>query len=375
MPTREGNKWRGVIKINGKKVLQKSGFSLKREAKAWEDKERKRLKQPTLRTGPDLLNICSKYILYSERFSEKVQDEKRRTCKRILKEWGPATPIDTITGYMAELYLSKQRATRGAHASNRDRTNLHAMWEKGKKTWGLKSNPFAETEKFPHDRLTQFTPTTEMVLSVLMAANRKEQLLLKCYIQTGARRSEIFRWTWIDDVNLEKKTIRLGTRKTKDGSMRYRYQGLSAELHSELVWLWNNRKLKDNPYVFPIEKGKHKGEPYKEMRNLLPKLCRKAFAPGCRSTKKYIDNNLGPVFGFHAIRRFCASMLADSGKSIKRIQEWLGHQSFRTTEIYIHNISTDNQDMSEALTTDKLTASVPGCGAPESTETTANHSK
>ncbi len=47
-------------------------------------------------------------------------------------------------------------------------------------------------------------------------------------------------------------------------------------------------------------------------------------------------------FGFHALRRYVASVLADTHKvSAKTIQVILRHKSITTTEKYIHNINRD----------------------------------
>jgi integrase len=48
------------------------------------------------------------------------------------------------------------------------------------------------------------------------------------------------------------------------------------------------------------------------------------------------------VFGFHALRRYVASVLADTHKvSAKTIQRILRHKNVTTTERYIQNINRD----------------------------------
>lgn len=58
-------------------------------------------------------------------------------------------------------------------------------------------------------------------------------------------------------------------------------------------------------------------------------------------------------FGFHALRRFVASVLADSGKSTNTIKRVLRHKNLRTTEIYIHNINNDLKDALDGLNFEK----------------------
>ena len=168
------------------------------------------------------------------------------------------------------------------------------------------------------------------ILKILQAATREERVFLQAYLQTGARRSEIFRWTWNDDVNFEKREVRLGTRKTRDGSMEHEWLPMSDELHGELWWWWEHRTLKDSPYVFPSTSrrpGHHFGGVYVERRWFLKTLCKRA--------------GVKP-FGFHALRRYVASLLADTHKiSAKTIQRILRHKNVTTTERYIQNINHD----------------------------------
>jgi integrase len=210
------------------------------------------------------------------------------------------------------------------------------------------SNPVAKIKKVPHNRSPQYTPPTEDVLRILAVATRQEHVFLDCYLHTAARRSEIFKWTWADDINFEKRQVRLGTRKTRDGSMEYVWMPMNTDLYDSLWWWWNNRKFKNSPYVFVHDApGLHYGKPYKTRSRFLKGLCKRA--------------GIKP-FGFHALRHYVASVLADTHKvSAKRIQRILRHKSVSTTERYIQNINDDLEDTLELLST----ASVPQNGTPK----------
>jgi integrase len=55
-------------------------------------------------------------------------------------------------------------------------------------------------------------------------------------------------------------------------------------------------------------------------------------------------------FGFHALRRYVASVLADTHKlSSKAIQRVLRHKNVTTTERYIHNLNNDMAAVMELL--------------------------
>jgi len=200
-----------------------------------------------------------------------------------------------------------------------------------------------------HNRSPQYTPPTEDVLRLLAVVTRQERVFLDCYLHTGARRSEIFRWTWADDINFEKRQVRLGSRKTRDGSMEYVWLPMNTDLYESLWWWWwNNRKFKSSPYVFVDDhRGPHYGQPYKTRNHFMGGLCKRA---GIRP------------FGYHALRRYVASVLADTHKvSAKRIQLILRHKNLSTTERYIQNINEDLKGTLELLSTVR----VPQNGTPK----------
>ncbi|HTY21786.1 MAG TPA: tyrosine-type recombinase/integrase, partial [Desulfomonilaceae bacterium] len=73
--------------------------------------------------------------------------------------------------------------------------------------------------------------------------------------------------------------------------------------------------------------NRYYGKPFTTRHRFLSGLCKRA---GVKS------------FGFHALRRYVASFLADTHKvSAKTIQRILRHKNLATTERYIHNINRD----------------------------------
>jgi integrase len=103
---------------------------------------------------------------------------------------------------------------------------------------------------------------------------------------------------------------------------------MSKDLYDSLQWLWKNRKFKNIPYVWINDRpGLNYGKPYKYRHSFLKGLCKRA--------------KVRP-FGFHALRRFVASIIQDSGKSsMKKIQLLLGHSNVATTERYVHHLGED----------------------------------
>lgn len=253
MPYKEGKRWRGVVKRQGERYTTVKDS--KKEAIAWENETRKKLKKAEQRQqeGLDLLSFCSKYLIYSERYSEKTYKEKKKLCKTILELWGPDKPVNKITPDDIQTYLDEQSKIRSANASNKDRKNLLAMWNYGVKILDLNSNPVNKTDKRPHDVSSQLTYTEEEIIRLLNVTSREEKLILTVFLETAGRRKEVFRIK-VDDINIEKQIIRLWTRKTRDGSKEGEWLPMSNDLSKELSWWLENRPLKESIWLFPNEK-------------------------------------------------------------------------------------------------------------------------
>jgi integrase len=111
--------------------------------------------------------------------------------------------------------------------------------------------------------------------------------------------------------------------------MDYEWLPMSNELHDSLFWWYKNRPVKNATYVFvvPDKHQKNYGKPYTVRRWILKVICKRA---GVKE------------FHYHALRRFVASVLADTHKvSSKTIQRILRHKYLHTTELYIKNLNSD----------------------------------
>ena len=111
-------------------------------------------------------------------------------------------------------------------------------------------NPVATIDKLPHEPAEQYIPTEREVLKVLLVASGQDRVMLTAYLTTAARKWKLFRWRWMEDINFETRMVRLGTRKTKDGSFEYEWLPMSDILCKELIMHYHNR-AQDIPWVFP----------------------------------------------------------------------------------------------------------------------------
>ncbi|MDH4317122.1 MAG: site-specific integrase [Desulfobulbaceae bacterium] len=244
--------------------------------------------------------------------------EKKLLCKRSIEYFTPDIEVEKITSKMVLDYLNS-RLKKSNNSFNVNRKNLLAFWKYANTFHGIENNPVKMISKMSHTRSVQYTPPREDISKVLEVATDEEKVFLLCFLHTAGRRSEIFRLKWKEDINFKKREIRLGTRKTKDSSIEYTWLPMNSDLYSELKWWNENRPLKESPYVFCVSNSSHEsfGKPFTQRRRFLKGLCQRA---GVKE------------FGFHALRRYVASTLADTHKvSAKTIQRILRHKSVTTT--------------------------------------------
>jgi integrase len=197
------------------------------------------------------------------------------------------------------------------------------------------------------DRRPQPVPTEEEFLKLLLAAGRHDRNLLIACAATGGRRSEILRMTWTEDVNFQERTLRLCNRKNRSRELRCRTVPMSDELHSTLQNQWST-KLPDSDFVFQnravwaskdgrvIRKHPNYGGRYTARRRFMAGLCKRA------GIKKAI--------GFHALRRFFASMLADNREKLSTIRDLLGHAAVSTTDRYVSRLRDDTRSALNKIT-------------------------
>lgn len=167
----------------------------------------------------------------------------------------------------------------------------------------------------------------------------------------GLRRSELLGLQW-DSVDFEnnlltikhtvvKVTETVAKDKTKNASSRR-----SFPLVSEAVEIFERARsdeadnraafgkgYSENPYIFKWANGQPFSPDYvsKHFRLLLKK------------------HNL-PIIRFHELRHSCASLLLNSGCTLKDVQEWMGHADVKmTANLYGHLDAARKQGMADTL--------------------------
>ena len=266
------------------------------------------------------------------RFSDKTYQEKRHMFRRLFREIDPATAVSDLKPAHVMTYILQQKEERSGYAANKDRKNLVAGWN-----WGMKymdpplpgPNPCL-VDRMPEVRSPRYVPPEEDFWKVYEGAEGQDKVMLLTFLHLAGRRGEIFRMTW-EDVDWGSNRVRLWTRKKMGGAYEYDWLPMTKELRKSLMWWWEQRPIKDSPYVFlSIDETecnrKNYGNPFKYRQYFMRKLC---------------DDVKVKRFGFHAIRHLSASILYELGYEVAVIQSILRHKSPGTTERYLRSIGIE----------------------------------
>jgi len=341
-------KWgyRAEFMLNGERIRAQGFFKYKDEARQWVKDEKTRVKkEATEPSSPDrkhsLYDLCQAYLSDCEtRYGAKTVDEKRYCLERFYKFVGDVAVTD-VTPPMVLEFVNDRAKNQSANAANKDRKNLRAYYSWVQEMYGVMYDPTAPIKKKLHEKQPRRLIPIQDILKVLVAAQGHDRVLIGSYWHTGARKSELLRWTWADDINFHERWVRLGTRKNRSGEMAYEKIWMNNDLHGLLKWQWKHRHP-TSPYVFchMNPKSKYYGNPYGERRKTLKSLCEIA--------------KIEP-FGYHDIRHTVAKYLNDIQKvGLKKVQQVLRHRRQTTTEIYVEGNYTDTKEAIQLLELEKL---------------------
>ena len=137
-----------------------------REAVAWETEEKEKIeKMETAMASWTILSWSDEYLDFAkDRFSIKTYKEKRAAFRLLIKRFNPYQMVSELEPSDCMSHLQRQQKKRSGYAANKDRKNLAAGWEYGRKY--LKGfhqgiNPFRAVEKFPEVESPRYVPPEE----------------------------------------------------------------------------------------------------------------------------------------------------------------------------------------------------------------------
>lgn len=335
----KNGKWRATRMIQGR--MKTKSFLTKAEAKKWEAEQSKEAWENEILTIPTVcwLDFLTAYLrMAEERFSRKTWKEKKRAARLSLQIIRPDTSVDQIKPRHG-LEVVRLAALTSGNAANKLRKNLAAAWSWGQRYYGLsQTNPFLSVERFPADQKPRYVPPEEDFWKVYEIADGRDKVFLLFLLHTGARCGEAFRLTW-DDVDFKGRRVRLGTRKTADGGMKYAWLPMTNALIEAMRTL-----RKETPFAHVVFEQKKRGGAYTSRQHMMPQLCQAA--------------NVKP-FGFHAIRHLAATILAYSGLDLPTVQAMLRHHSPTTTARYIKSLGIQQEKIEAAFSQKKEAKVIP----------------
>lgn len=141
--------------------------------------------------------------------------------------------------------------------------------------------------------------------------NNKHKLLLSLAYGSGLRVSEIVSLK-IEDLDFEELTIHIKQAK----GQKDRISVIPAKLCDDLKNLIIGKEKND--FVFASERG----------GKLTTRSAQKVFENALKTS------NIKKTATFHSLRHSFATHLLENGVDVRYIQELLGHQNIRTTQIY-----------------------------------------
>lgn len=284
-----------------------------------------------------LLEWATAYLEYSEKTfsSEKTFWEKKVAFRELFKSVDPDTNVELLKPAQVLSHLQQQKEARSGSNANRQRKNLLAAWNWGKQFYNLpESNPIALVPRFAEKRSERRVPALEDFWKVYEVAQPgQDQLMLLMYLQTGARREELFRLTW-KDVDFEGKQIRIYWRKNKIAQWNSAWLPVKDEIITGLRAQQRDTGFFRFVFLNQNEPDPQDWVPFMYRNKWLPKLCEIA--------------GVEP-FGVHGIRHLFASILAEQNVPLVEIQRMLRHGSIGTTQRYIHSLKKENREVLKSL--------------------------
>ncbi len=241
--------------------------------------------------------------------------EDKRTLDHLKAVFGTDMPLAQITADRISAYRAQRLATKrgerllSAAGVNRPLALLRHLLRLACEEWGaLAAVPKIRTEKEPQGRLRWLAEEEagRLLDACRVSRNRALADLVEFSLLTGVRRGEALGLTW-DRVDRARGAIRLEL--TKSGRRREVPLGSNADTVLARRWTPGAKG-----YVF-------------SSRNWH------SFRSACEAA---LDAAGIESFRFHDLRHTFASWLVQRGRTLKEVQEALGHQTIAMTMRYSH---------------------------------------
>ena len=334
-----------VRKVAWGYTLQVNGQQERRYGAAWSrrDAEEALARRLLERDAPPppvkpkaLAELVTEYLDYKRAKGKRSIRQDEQICRKLKRGFGAETPVTEITAQQIAHY-DRDRVTQTSRLGrpvtpstvNRELAILRHMLRLAEE-WGyILKVPNIRLSKEPEGRLRFLSEDEiERLLVACEDRRRKSPYLLPIVtiaLNTGMRKGEILGLTW-QHVDFSRAVLLL--EQTKNGHRREvpmnravydALQPLYAAARAALPKPAPGERATD-PSGLLLRKRRGDGS-WGSIRT--------AFESACREAKI-------PDFRFHDLRHTCASWLVMKGRSLKEVQELLGHREFTMTLRYAH---------------------------------------
>jgi integrase len=309
-----------------------AGFFTKRTAEAWLrdilDQARAGTLPGMVRTNATVADACAEWLRYSEEERGCSPGTMRGRRSSVRAHFNPAfgdRSLEDVTARDVERWRSSLPATLAVRSKNKLLTELHGVFKRAKKVWGLPGNPVEEVELLrerPRVDFEVYSPE-EVLALVRAAASDQDAAIYLTAAFTGLRRGEIIGLRW-RDVDFAGSLVRV-RRAYSYGALTVPKSGkaraipMAPEVASALARLaLRGRWTGEEDLVFPGETG--------------------GFLDGSALRRRYLaaqDFANVKRLRFHDLRHtFGTRMIAVA--DIVRVKEWMGHADIETTMRHLH---------------------------------------
>lgn len=304
------NKWRFDFKKHGVRH-RGAGFLTKEQARIAEADAKRKIGK----MNSDFIGLCESRLRDLKlRRTKQYFRENERLIRKLILLWGHKKEIVRKD---VEDYLHKVKSP---HVANNELRFIKALFNHGIEREWFTYNPAGRIKLRPIAKKRKYIPSRQDVAKVLDMVDEEQRRYLLLIINTLARVSEINNLEW-EDVHEDYLVLR--TRKSKNSNVKERRIPFNKTLRD----IFKDRGK--NGYVFT-----YKGNLIGYRSKFLKNACERA--------------EVKP-FGFHALRHYGASILANANIALSDIQEILGHEQITTTAIYIQSLKNSVRSAMQVL--------------------------
>ena len=299
---------------------------------------------------------CEEWMRYVEldrkRRPSTVRDYRREIDKRLVPEFGGATPLSAITTAEVEAFRERMVAEGrlSARTINKRLQQLHSIFKRAGRVWDLPGNPVANAERQPQRRSGDFTALEPHEVELLAdhAVTPQDAALFTVAAFSGLRLGELrgLRWAdidWMRRVIFVRRSYTVDADgPTKSGKVRsVPLVDQAARALDELSR--RERWTSDEDRVFVNEVGEH----------IEDSALRRRFYRALDSAglKRIRFHDLRHTFGTIAVQAF----------PLTDVKAFMGHADIQTTMIYVHHVPQHDAADRLSRLLDVQTQGASGC--------------